>query len=92
MILPLAALVAEDGRVNMPSIAQQLGQWPERHRPAERKPPHKRAKRAGEIAALTREIREHLRTARDYAETTLRQTGEATLLPRPTQDELGILG
>ena len=50
--------------------------------------PRKRSQRTAEIAALVAELREYLRTARDYAVATRQQTGEAKLLPRPTQLEL----
>jgi hypothetical protein len=45
----------------------------------------KRGSRLRGIEALTRLLKEHLRAARDHAFTTCEQSGEAELLPRPTQ-------
>lgn len=53
-----------------------------------RKPPRKRAERAGKIEALVREIAEHLRAARDHAFTTRDTLGTPELLPRPSQQDL----
>jgi hypothetical protein len=53
-----------------------------------KKQPKKRASRATAIDAIKRELKEHLRTARDHAHFTLDNTGEAALLPRPTQKQL----
>lgn len=53
-----------------------------------RKPPRKRAERAGKIEALVRELAEHLRAARDHAFTTRDTLGTPELLPRPSQQDL----
>jgi hypothetical protein len=49
----------------------------------------KRASRAANIESLRNELIEHLRAARDHARACEEQTGEARLLPRPTQTALG---
>jgi len=51
--------------------------------------PKRRAGRVANIEALERELKEHLRTARDHAVTSRDLSGEAKLLPRPTKEELG---
>lgn len=51
-------------------------------------PPAKRGPRAALIAQLTRELQEHLRTARDHAFDTRDRTGTPQLLPRPQKDFL----
>lgn len=48
----------------------------------------RRQTRAADIEALVSELREHLRSARDYAFHTLDTTGVAELLPRPSQKDL----
>jgi hypothetical protein len=53
-----------------------------------RKPPCKRAERAGKIETLVREIAEHLRAAHDHAFTTRDTSGTPELLPRPSQQDL----
>jgi hypothetical protein len=88
LVLPLIDLVAENCQVNMTYLGQRLQEWLERRDPAGKRAPRKRTQRTAEIAALVAELREHLRTARDYALATRQQTGEAKLLPRPTQVEL----
>lgn len=50
--------------------------------------PVRRQTRAADIEALVSELREHLRSARDYAFHTLDTTGVAELLPRPSQKDL----
>lgn len=50
--------------------------------------PVRRQTRAADIEALVCELREHLRSARDYAFHTLDTTGVAELLPRPSQKDL----
>jgi hypothetical protein len=53
------------------------------------KPPRpKRGSRAALIEALTHELGEHLRSARDYAVATEDRTGTPQLLPRPKQELL----
>ncbi|HUE69857.1 MAG TPA: hypothetical protein VMP01_03125 [Pirellulaceae bacterium] len=52
------------------------------------KPFPKRGSRAALIESLRRELEEHLRAARDYAEETLDRTGTPQLLPRPTMELL----
>lgn len=44
----------------------------------------KRASRIAHIESLTRELTEHVRSAREYAVDTQLRTGKALLLPRPT--------
>ncbi|NNK00901.1 MAG: hypothetical protein HKP58_10865 [Desulfatitalea sp.] len=56
--------------------------------PVRNKQSKKRAPRATAIDAIKRELKEHLRAARDHAHSTLDNTGEAALLPRPTQKQL----
>ncbi len=51
----------------------------------------KRADRAALIDRLTREMERHVRSAREYARAALDYSGEARLLPRPTQRELARL-
>jgi hypothetical protein len=51
--------------------------------------PKRRSVRMANIEALQRELREHLRAARDHAVTSRDLSGEAQLLPRPTKEELG---
>ncbi len=53
-----------------------------------KKPVPKRATRETGIAKLVKEIKEHLREARDHAYATLALQGEAKLLERPTQKHL----
>jgi hypothetical protein len=53
-----------------------------------KRPPRKRAERAGKIEALVREMAEHLRAARDYAYATKERTGTPELLLRPSQQDL----
>lgn len=48
----------------------------------------KRGSRAALIESICRELAEHLRAARDYAEETLDRTGAPRLLPRPTKELL----
>ncbi|MAD79965.1 MAG: hypothetical protein CMJ50_03855 [Planctomycetaceae bacterium] len=48
----------------------------------------KRGPRAALITELTRELQEHLRTARDHAFDTMDRTGTPQLLPRPQKDFL----
>lgn len=48
----------------------------------------KRGSRTALIEALRRELEEHLRSARDYAQATLDRTGTSELLPRPTMELL----
>ena len=59
---------------------------------AAKKPAKKRSTprptRATDIAALTNEMIEHIKAARNHAVTTRDLTGEAQLLPRPSQKEL----
>jgi hypothetical protein len=52
------------------------------------KPPRKRDGRAGKIERMVRELRTHLREARDNAHATRDLTGTPQLLPRPTQKDL----
>jgi hypothetical protein len=52
------------------------------------KPIPKRGSRTALIESLRRELEEHLRSARDYAEETLDRTGSPDLLPRPTMEFL----
>lgn len=56
--------------------------------PAVRRP-KKRADRAANIESLRNEMIQHLRAARDHGFATKERTGEAELLPRPTQKALG---
>jgi hypothetical protein len=53
-----------------------------------RQPPPSRGPRLALIEALTREMQEHLRAARDHALDTLDRTGTPKLLPRPQRDFL----
>ena len=48
----------------------------------------RRASRTADIEALTAELREHVRAARDYARDTRDRSGRAELLPRPAQAQL----
>ncbi|MGD9713103.1 MAG: hypothetical protein AB7V46_13670 [Thermomicrobiales bacterium] len=50
--------------------------------------PRRRQSRASDIEALTQELKQHLRSARDYAFHTRDTQGIPKLLPRPTQKEL----
>jgi AraC-like DNA-binding protein len=52
------------------------------------KPLPKRATRTALIEQLRRELEEHLRSARDYAQVTQDRTGTPELLPRPTMEFL----
>jgi hypothetical protein len=88
LILSLTEVVVDNCQVNMDYVSQRLREWLERHNSSAKRAPRKRSQRAAEIAALVVELREHLRTARDYAQATRQQLGEAKLLPRPTQLEL----
>lgn len=54
-----------------------------------KKPPAKRAGRLSDIERLRSAVIEHLVSARDHAFTTKKQQGEAQLLPRPSQKDLG---
>ena len=56
--------------------------------PEKKKQPKKRAHRATTIDAVKKALKEHTRAARDHAHHTLDKTGEAVLLPRPTQTQL----
>jgi predicted RNA-binding Zn-ribbon protein involved in translation (DUF1610 family) len=56
--------------------------------PRKNRPPPKRQERAGKIERLTRELKEHLRSARNHAFSTRDRTGTPQLLPRPSQKEL----
>ena len=49
----------------------------------------RRSSRLADIAALERELTEHLRAARDQAVVTQDLTGSPKLLPRPSKEELG---
>ncbi|MCR9117851.1 MAG: hypothetical protein NXI22_13000, partial [bacterium] len=51
-------------------------------------PSARRLQRLGLIEQLVGELKDHLRTARDYAFETLERTGTPTLLPKPQQDFL----
>lgn len=53
------------------------------------RPIRKRAEMTAKIELLTNAVIEFLQSARDHAFTTLRATGTAELLPRPTQKKLG---
>ncbi len=56
---------------------------------AARKPaPTRRQSRAGDIDALVAELKQHLRSARDYAYQTRETRGVPALLPRPSQKDL----
>lgn len=54
-------------------------------------PPRKRAPRAAAIEALERQLKDHLRAARDHAQFLLDQNREPVLLPRPSQKDLAKL-
>ena len=91
LILPLGEVLHYDrGRLRFhhEQVADRLAEWRESHASPTKRPLRKRASRAADIAALTCEMQEHLRTARDYAHATRERTGRAQLLPRPTQQEL----
>lgn len=49
----------------------------------------KRASRTAKIELLINELKKHLRSAADYARSTSDSGNGATLLPRPTQEQLG---
>lgn len=64
------------------AVARLDGKSDEKPRPAPR------GARLAVIEALTREMQEHLRSARDHAVDTLDRTGTPQLLPRPLKDFL----
>lgn len=91
LILPLTTLVAFTSgcvRFDREQVADRLAERPQDRGHIGKRPARKRASRAADIAALTKEMREHLRTARDYAFSNRNRTGQPQLLPRPTQEEL----
>ncbi|TWU54972.1 hypothetical protein Poly51_37210 [Rubripirellula tenax] len=55
------------------------------------KPAAKRSSRTAKIERLVEEIKKHLRSAADHAQATSDREGCPTLLPRPTQEQLGSL-
>jgi hypothetical protein len=58
--------------------------------PRKPKPLRKRAERVANIEILVKFLKEHVEAARDYAQTTA-DTGDAQLLPRPSQRDLAKL-
>ena len=92
LILPLTDVVssASNGtiRFDRDQVVDRLAEWLQTRPSAEKRAARKRASRAADIAALTRELKDHLRAARDHAVCTSDRTGRASLLPRPTQEEL----
>lgn len=81
---------AEELRWDRDLIRETADQPPENvvsPAPPTRKMP-RRASRVCDIEALSKELQEHMRTARDYATATLDRSGTPKLLPRPTQKEL----
>ena len=89
MVLSLQAAISPEGD-SLHLVKEYFeSQVADYEKPASRKKiPSKRAKRAAQIAALTEELMEHVRTAHEYARATEEQTGEPRLLPRPTQEQL----
>jgi hypothetical protein len=91
LVLPLLSVVSSSsGTVHFDrqQVANRLAEWLQSRVHPTKRPVRKRATRAADIAALTKELQEHLRAARDYAISTRDRTGQPQLLPRPTQEDL----
>lgn len=91
LVLPLIPIVSSSsGTVHFDrqQVADRLSEWLQSRVRAGKRPPRKRASRTADIAALTKEMQDHLRAARDYAYSSRDRSGQPRLLPRPTQDEL----
>lgn len=68
---------------------EELLHIPQAESRSRKKPaPTRRQTRAGDIDALVAELKQHLRSARDYAYQTRETRGVPALLPRPTQKDL----
>ncbi len=88
LVLPLIPVVSSaTGAIHFDQqqVSDSLLEWSEVRADPGKRPPRKRASRAVDIAALIKEMQQHLRAARDYA---FSQGDPPRLLPRPSQDEL----
>jgi hypothetical protein len=73
------------------AIHRVTGLSRERRRPMIKSRQRKRAKRTATIELLTRQLKEHIVAAQDYARVTAERNGVSKLLPRPTQRDLARL-
>ncbi len=72
-----------------PSRLDELLHVPQAEPRSPKKPaPTRRQTRAGDIDALVAELKQHLRSARDFAYHTRDVDGVPALLPRPSQKDL----
>jgi hypothetical protein len=91
--VPLHAVLTWEGttlRFDHEFVAAQLRPSLEEATPSKRPRP-KRADRTAMIELLTKHMMEHVKAARDYAQSSADFHGEPRLLPRPQQQELARL-
>jgi hypothetical protein len=91
LILPLADFVAYSSGAlvfHLEQVADRVIEWQQCQAPAAKHRIRKRASRTADIAALKKELRDHLLAARNHAVETRDQYSEPHLLPRPTQEDL----
>lgn len=91
LLIPLTSVVnwQPDGiHFDREYVETQLADRLARQQGAIKRQLPKRATRAADIAALTKELMAHLRAARDHAVATEDRHGTPRLLPRPTQEDL----
>lgn len=90
LVLPIIPVISSAGTIQFDwqGVGQRVAEWRQGQDRPEKRSLRKRASRAADIAALTKELQAHLRAARDYAVSTRDRSGEPKLLPRPTQEDL----
>ena len=91
VVIGLDTIVSWSGdklQIDQAQVEQQLASELAASKLLSEKPLSKRGSRAALIDSLRRELEEHLRAARDYAEEMLERTGTPQLLPRPTMELL----
>jgi len=91
LVIPLDAVLTFDGEsfaFDVEYVESRLIDAGFADGPKKVAPQKKRGARMAHIEALTREMMEHVKSARDHAVDTRDRTGTPQLLPRPTQAEL----